>query len=92
MTPRYLLKATGITKLSFTDMGKTMENQVLEQDLEQNLGHINYDLCIRNLIGDIRTFVYISLESRSKVEVEDLNISIFGILMIFQVSRLDKII
>lgn len=64
MTPRYLLKVTGITKLSFIDMGKTMENQVLEQDLEQNLGHINYDLCIRNLIGDIRTFVYISLESR----------------------------
>lgn len=64
MTPRYLLKVTGITKLSFIDMGKTMENQVLEQDLEQNLGRINYDLCIRNLIGDIRTFVYISLESR----------------------------
>lgn len=64
MTPRYLLKVTGITKLSFIDMGKTMENQVLEQDLEQNLGRINYDLRIRNLIGDIRTFVYISLESR----------------------------
>lgn len=72
-------------------MGKTMEEQVLEQNLEQNFGHVNYDLRIKNLI-DIKKFVYIGLESRGKVKVEDLNISIIGISMVFQVSRLDKII
>lgn len=50
MTPRYLVRATERTKLSFIDMGKTMEGQVLEQDLEQNCRHVNYDLCIRNPI------------------------------------------
>lgn len=63
----------------------------MEQNLEQNFGHVNYDLCIKNLI-DIKKFVYIGLESRGKVKVEDLNISIIGISMVFQVSRLDKII
>lgn len=63
----------------------------MEQNLEQNFGHVNYDLRIKNLI-DIKKFVYIGLESRGKVKVEDLNISIIGISMVFQVSRLDKII
>lgn len=46
-------------EVTFIDMRKTMKEQVLEKDQEQNFGHVNYDLHAKRLIEEIKKCVHL---------------------------------